>query len=103
MRRNAWNINYTDAEAGKYGLIANVLSNGENCNGTIQNLTIADSSLTVALKDVGSGTVIYFETAKAAKEAKKDLLANLDDDSDVSVKISGKVVFIGEKDLWKKI
>ena len=62
-----------------------------------------EAILTVALKDVGSGTVVYFKTAKAAKEAKKDLLANWDDDSDVIVKISGKVVFIGEKDLWKKI
>ena len=62
-----------------------------------------EAILTVALKDVGSGTVIYFETAKAAKEAKKDLLANMDDDSDLVVKISGKAVFIGEKDLWKKI
>ena len=62
-----------------------------------------DAILTVALKDAGRGTVIYFESAKAAKEAKKDLVDSLDDDSDVIVKISGKTVFIGEKDLWKKV
>ena len=62
-----------------------------------------DAILTVALKDVGSGYVIYFESAKEAKEAKKDLLDSVDEDSDVVVKISGKAVFIGEKDLWKKI
>ena len=62
-----------------------------------------DAILTIALEDVGSGTVIYFESAKEAKEAKKDLLDSVDEDSDVVVKISGKAVFIGEKDLWKKI
>ena len=46
---------YENAEAGNYGLIANVLSNGENCNGTINNLTIANSSLTVMLKEGASG------------------------------------------------
>ena len=62
-----------------------------------------DAILSIALEDVGSGTVIYFESAKEAKEAKKDLLDSVDEDSDVVVKISGKAVFIGEKDLWKKI
>ena len=61
-----------------------------------------EAILTIALKDVGSGTVVYFESAKAAKEAKKDLLDSVDEDSDIVVKISGKAVFIGEKDLWKK-
>ena len=62
-----------------------------------------EAILNIALEDVGSGTVIYFESAKAAREAKKTLLDNVDDDSDVVVKISGKAVFVGEKDLWKKI
>ena len=62
-----------------------------------------DALLTIALKDVGSGTVIYFESAKEAKEAKADLLDKADEDSDVVIKVNGKALYVGEKDLWKKI
>ena len=62
-----------------------------------------EAILTIALDDVGSGTVIYFESAKAAKEAKADILEAAGEDSDVIVKISGKTIFVGEKDLGKQV
>ena len=48
-------LEYTDAAAGNYGLITNKGSNGGGGNGTVANLIIADSSLTVNLVEGANG------------------------------------------------
>ena len=66
-----------------------------------------DCILSISLDDEGEGFVIYCKDAKAAKEVKNDCKDYVDDndlkDEDILVKKSGKTIFVGEKDLWKKI
>ncbi len=59
--------------------------------------------LAIEHEDHGVGYVIYCEKSKDAKEVKEDCLDVAEEDDDIIVKKSGKAVFIGEEDLWKKI
>ena len=63
--------------------------------------------ISISLDDVGDGFIIYCDSSKAAREVKdefKDYIEEYElEDEDLVIKKSGKNVFFGEKDLWKKI
>ena len=63
--------------------------------------------ISISLDDVGDGFIIYCDSLKAAGEIKdefKDYIEDNDlEDEDLVIKKSGKNVFFGEEDLWKKI
>ncbi|MGM9680192.1 MAG: hypothetical protein ACI3XR_01660 [Eubacteriales bacterium] len=50
------NIEVSETSGGNYGILANVLANN-NCNGTIRNLTLKDSSITVTSTATEPGQV----------------------------------------------